>query len=80
MDEIQTCQERVQGIMSTEDREESIEDSHTYTATGILSHSMCLITTWYLVIFHVELLCLNCRETSHRRNAVTESTDKRSCS
>ena len=35
----QICQERVQEIMSTEEREDST-DSHTYTATGILSHSI----------------------------------------
>ena len=35
----QICQERIQEIMSTEEREDST-DSHTHTATGILSHSI----------------------------------------
>ena len=45
VDEGQKCKERVQEIMSTEDREYSTEDSHTCPATGILSHSTCLIAT-----------------------------------
>ena len=38
----QMGQERVQGIISAEDKEDSI-DSHTHTTTGILSHSICLL-------------------------------------
>ena len=40
MGEGQIRQEKVQGVVSTEDREDSIENIHTYTATGILSHCM----------------------------------------
>ena len=38
VDEGKICQESVQEIMSSEDREDSIEDCHTYTTTGILLH------------------------------------------
>ena len=40
MGEGQICQEKVQGVVSTGDGEDSIENSHTHTATGILSHCM----------------------------------------
>ena len=42
--------QETEGIMSTEDRKDHI-DSHTHTATGILSHCTCLITTRDVVIF-----------------------------
>ena len=40
----QIRQERLQEMMSTEDREDST-DSHICPAAGILSHSTCLSTT-----------------------------------
>ena len=38
------CQESVQDIMSTEDRENSIEN-HTYITTGILSHCTYMLAS-----------------------------------